>query len=119
MKFFSFFLKFNAFLLRTNFASRTSQLMLWSAHIRFADIVALLLLFPSKSCDFRGPRKAGLLFGEKEKLVDKRMFCYISKTERCLLCFDDAHLRVTQSLWLWLSLSVLKLFTYPLKLGGV
>ena len=44
-------------------------------------LVARLLLFPLKSCDFRGPRKADPAFWGKEKQCFERRFCDYSKTK--------------------------------------
>ncbi len=52
---FLYFFEEKAFLLQTNLA--TSQRSLMTICCRKHAFVALLLLFPLKSCDFRGPRK--------------------------------------------------------------
>ena len=45
-------------------------------------LVARLLLFPLKSCDFRGPRKADNAFwGEGKANAIERMFCSVCKTK--------------------------------------
>jgi len=93
---------------------------LYSVCFSQTSLYAHLLLFPLKSCDFRGPRQSPKdIVGEEEKQGNERIFYQTGKIKLSGLCFDDVQRRVTQGVALVQFVRSESFFPIPYKEEGV